>query len=67
MLRPGRTVGIYGSYTNLIIALTEKPLMKYVVAYKSTEEVGERKIVSGIDIISFDLTQDNFFRYHERK
>lgn len=60
VLRPGRTVGIYGSYTNLIIALTEKPLMKYVVAYKSTEEAGERKIVSGIDIISFDLTQDNF-------
>ena len=52
---------IKGSYTNLIDALTKTPLMKYIVAYK---EGGKQ--VSAINIISFDLTTDNFLDIMER-
>jgi len=52
---------IKGSYTNLIDALTKTPAMKYIVAYKEGD-----KEVSAIDIVSFDLTTDNFLDIMER-
>lgn len=52
---------IKGSYTNLIDALTKTPAMKYIVAYKEGS-----KEVSAIDIVSFDLTTDNFLDIMER-